>query len=72
MVIAHVFGKWCNIDDVISVCHAHSVDVIEDCAEGFCGFKHLGVYPWKGIRGNLYLVGHAKLILDSHALPLLC
>ena len=42
IVIAHIFGKWCDIDPVIDVAEKYGLPVIEDCAESFCGFHNLG------------------------------
>lgn len=42
IVIAHIFGKWCDMDPVIEVAQKYNLPVIEDCAEVFCGFEHIG------------------------------
>lgn len=41
ILIAHLFGKWCNIDDIIDTARRKNIQVIEDCAESFCGFEKL-------------------------------
>jgi hypothetical protein len=42
ILVAHVFGKWCDMDPVIAVAQQYGLAVIEDCAEAFCGFERLG------------------------------
>ncbi|XP_022098146.1 uncharacterized protein LOC110983304 [Acanthaster planci] len=42
VVIAHLYGRWSDIDDIINVCLSHNLTVLEDCAEVFCGLKKLG------------------------------
>lgn len=42
ILVAHVFGKWCNMDPIIKAAQEYGLVVIEDCAEAFCGFERLG------------------------------
>ena len=42
IVIAHIYGRWSDISDVINVCLKHKLTILEDCAQAFCGFKKLG------------------------------
>ncbi|XP_038059747.1 uncharacterized protein LOC119730789 [Patiria miniata] len=42
IVIAHVYGRWSNIDDIIDTCRSRNLSILEDCAEVFCGFQKLG------------------------------
>ena len=42
ILVAHVFGKWCDMDPVIAAAQKYGLAVIEDCAEAFCGFERLG------------------------------
>ncbi|XP_045178901.2 uncharacterized protein LOC123538678 [Mercenaria mercenaria] len=42
ILVAHVFGKWCDMDPVIKAAQEYGLVVIEDCAEAFCGFERLG------------------------------
>ena len=42
ILAAHLFGRWFDMDPVIAVAQKHNLKVIEDCAEGFCGFDRLG------------------------------
>lgn len=41
IVIAHLYGKMCSIDDIISFAKERNIQVIEDCAECFGGFEKL-------------------------------
>lgn len=41
IVIAHIYGKWAPMDDVIRFANERNLYVIEDCAESFCGFDRL-------------------------------
>lgn len=42
ILVAHIFGKWFDMEPVIQAAKAHKLAVIEDCAEGFCGFQRIG------------------------------
>ena len=42
IIIAHIYGKWVDMDPIIAVAKPHGLKVIEDCAESFCGFEKLG------------------------------
>jgi dTDP-4-amino-4,6-dideoxygalactose transaminase len=42
ILFTHLYGKWCNIDDIIDTARRKNIQVIEDCAESFCGFEKLG------------------------------
>ena len=42
ILVAHVYGKWIDMDPIIAFAKRHNLAVIEDCAEGFCGFDRLG------------------------------
>lgn len=42
ILVAHVFGKWCNMDPIIKAAQEYGLVVIEDCAESFCGFDRIG------------------------------
>lgn len=41
ILVAHIFGKWIDMDPIISFAKTHNIAVIEDCAESFCGFDRL-------------------------------
>ncbi|WAR10700.1 GDPPS-like protein [Mya arenaria] len=42
ILVAHIFGKWCDMDPIIDVAQSYNLPVIEDCAESFCGFDVIG------------------------------
>lgn len=42
ILIAHVYGKWNDLDPIIDIAQRRNIDVIEDCAECFCGFERIG------------------------------
>lgn len=41
IVIAHLYGKWVDMEDIITFANKHKLYVVEDCAECFCGFDKL-------------------------------
>ncbi|XP_033728380.1 uncharacterized protein LOC117317635 [Pecten maximus] len=42
ILIAHIYGKWCDIESIIDIAERRNIHVIEDCAECFCGFERIG------------------------------
>lgn len=42
ILIAYIYGKWFDCTPIIDLAKKHDIPVIEDCAEGFCGFDRLG------------------------------
>ena len=42
LLLAHVYGKWFDIEPYVSFVKHHGLDLIEDCAEGFHGFSCIG------------------------------
>jgi dTDP-4-amino-4,6-dideoxygalactose transaminase len=42
IILAHVYGKWFNTDGFLDIAERYNIPVIEDCAEGFCGFDYIG------------------------------
>jgi len=42
ILVAHIYGKWCDMDPIIDVAQPLGIHVIEDCAECFCGFDLIG------------------------------
>jgi len=42
ILVAHLYGKWFNLDPFILVAKRHKLCIIEDCAEVFYGLKHVG------------------------------
>ncbi|XP_066263544.1 uncharacterized protein [Branchiostoma lanceolatum] len=42
VLVAHLYGKWFDIGEVIDIARRHGLYVLEDCAEGFCGFEYIG------------------------------
>ncbi|XP_078620811.1 uncharacterized protein LOC144887448 [Branchiostoma floridae x Branchiostoma japonicum] len=42
VLVAHLYGKWFDMTEVIDVARRHQLYVLEDCAEGFCGFEYIG------------------------------
>lgn len=41
IVIAHLFGKWSPMEEIIAFAKKWNLYVVEDCAESFCGFDRL-------------------------------
>jgi hypothetical protein len=42
ILVAHIYGKWMEMDRIIDIAHSHGLFVLEDCAECFQGFKRKG------------------------------
>ena len=42
IMIAHIYGKWSDMQPIIDITKPRNIKVIEDCAESFCGFRELG------------------------------
>ncbi|XP_076088870.1 uncharacterized protein LOC143059274 isoform X2 [Mytilus galloprovincialis] len=42
ILIAHLYGKWSEMDAIINTARRKNIHVIEDCAETFCGFEKIG------------------------------
>ncbi|XP_041461135.1 uncharacterized protein LOC121412388 [Lytechinus variegatus] len=40
--VAHLYGRWINLEDIMAVAKEHHLDVLEDCAESFCGLQDHG------------------------------
>ncbi len=36
VVVAHLFGGWVNLNQVLEIAHDHHLLVVEDCAQSFC------------------------------------
>ena len=42
ILVAHIYGKWCDMEPIIKTAERHKLTVIEDCAESFSGFERIG------------------------------
>ena len=42
IVVAHLCGRWTDMQPFIDLARQYNISVIEDCAECFCGFQQLG------------------------------
>ena len=42
ILLAHIYGKWFDTTPFVKAAQKHGIVLIEDCAEGFCGFERLG------------------------------
>ncbi|RQM13498.1 hypothetical protein DD237_003783 [Peronospora effusa] len=42
IVIAHIFGSRCPLDEVLEVARNHDLLVVEDCAQAFMGMQYTG------------------------------
>ncbi|XP_002739173.1 uncharacterized protein LOC100367139 [Saccoglossus kowalevskii] len=42
VLVAHIYGKWFKMEDIIRISHLHKLHVLEDCAEGFHGLQNVG------------------------------
>ena len=59
ILVAHIYGKWFDMEPFIQTAEKHHISVIEDCAEAFCGFEHTG-HPKSDI--SLFSFGAIKFI----------
>jgi aminotransferase in exopolysaccharide biosynthesis len=72
----HTFGHPCRIDEIISICDSHNIDVIEDSAESLGSIykgKHTGTFGKIGIssfNGNKTITtgGGGMIFTQSEAL----
>jgi perosamine synthetase len=47
VLIVHLYGAACNMDEIVDICEKHKLLLIEDCAEGIGTFykgKHVGTF----------------------------
>ena len=42
ILVAHLCGRWVNMEPIIDLAMRYQLCVIEDCAESFCGFVRTG------------------------------
>jgi hypothetical protein len=56
-LLAHIYGRWFDIEPFIQVAKMKGLMVIEDCAEAFCGFHRTG-HPLSDI--SLFSFGPIK------------
>ena len=42
ILVAHLYGRWSDLDAVIKVARQHNLVILEDCAENFCGTQKHG------------------------------
>ena len=42
IVVAHLYGRWIDVTDVVAFAKRRRIDFIEDCAQTFAGFERLG------------------------------
>ncbi|XP_046562901.1 uncharacterized protein LOC124271792 [Haliotis rubra] len=42
ILVSHLYGKMFDMEPTIQFAKKHKLFVIEDCAEAFCGFSHIG------------------------------
>ncbi len=47
VIVVHLYGAPCNMDEIMAICKEHSLFLVEDCAEGIGTFykgKHVGTF----------------------------
>lgn len=42
ILVSHLYGKMFDMEPIIHFAKKHKLYVVEDCAEAFCGFSHIG------------------------------
>ena len=42
ILLAHIYGKWYNLEPFLEMAQKYNLKVIEDCAEGFHGYNVIG------------------------------
>ena len=72
----HTFGHPCRIDEIVEICDAHNIAVVEDAAESLGSYyknKHTGTFGKVGVfsfNGNKIITtgGGGMLVTDDEAL----
>jgi perosamine synthetase len=47
VIVVHLYGAACNMDEIVALCRKHKLFLVEDCAEGIGTFykgKHVGTF----------------------------
>lgn len=47
VIVVHLYGAACNMDEIVTICIKHNLFLIEDCAEGIGTFykgRHVGTF----------------------------
>ncbi|XP_001635041.3 uncharacterized protein LOC5514824 [Nematostella vectensis] len=71
VLVAHIYGKWMNLDSVASIAKANNLYLLEDCAECFQGFSRQGhkhsdvVFFSFGLIKNYTCFGGAMIIVQE-------
>lgn len=75
VLVAHIYGKWIEMDRIVEIAHSNSLLVLEDCAECFQGFKHkdndnsdLAFYSFGFIKYSTCLGGAVVKVNDNELL----
>ncbi|XP_030851336.1 uncharacterized protein LOC115917963 [Strongylocentrotus purpuratus] len=42
ILVAHLYGRWVDLEDIVAVAKEHRLDILEDCAEAFSGIQNHG------------------------------
>jgi len=42
ILVAHLCGRWINMEPIVAIAIEYNLVLIEDCAESFCGFSKTG------------------------------
>jgi len=73
VIVVHLFGKLCNIEEIIKICNHYNIPVIEDMAQslgagregikagGFGDIAALSFYPTKNLGG----IGEGGMVLTK-------
>lgn len=74
ILVAHIYGRWSNIDDAVALAKKHNLTVLEDCAESFSGTQNHG-HPGAdvsffsfGLIKTCTAFGGAIAVVRDHAL----
>lgn len=75
VLVAHIYGKWVEMDKVIEIAHSNGLLVLEDCAECFQGLKQkdnensdLAFYSFGFIKYSTCLGGAVVKVNDNELL----
>ncbi len=75
IVVAHLLGGVCNIDQILEVAKKHGLEVIEDCAQAYIGRRYQGhpladvsMFSFGPIKTNTALGGAVFRVRDSRRL----
>ncbi|HMP80999.1 MAG TPA: DegT/DnrJ/EryC1/StrS family aminotransferase, partial [Pirellulaceae bacterium] len=75
IMIAHLFGGWCDLDAIAEIARRHQLMLIEDCAQAYAGNHQTGdpraavsMFSFGPIKTNTALAGAVLCVRDAQLL----